>query len=69
MSLQHKWDGTRAGLDDRSRDGIGRALKRVYADVANEAVPDRILELLRRLDGDGDGGDPKPNGCVCREKS
>lgn len=43
-----------APLDDK----FSEKLKEVYADVVNEPVPDRFLELLARLDeGDASGGD------------
>ena len=37
---------------------IGRELRRVYDDVAQEPVPDDFLDLLRKMDqqGSDDGG-------------
>ena len=33
---------------------IGRELRRMYDDVAQEAVPDDFMELLRQIDEAGD---------------
>jgi hypothetical protein len=42
----------RGGVDDLKavRTGIGAALRALHSDVLREAVPDRIAELLRRID-------------------
>ena len=48
----------RKGDEDLARSGgaphadrnIGDALRRVYQDAAEEAVPDDLLDLLRKLD-------------------
>jgi hypothetical protein len=47
------WHGTRsdAGFNLKAvRTGIGTALRTLHSDVVHEEVPDRIAELLRRLD-------------------
>lgn len=35
---------------------IGRELRRVYDDVAKEAVPEDFLDLLKKIDDSGEGG-------------
>jgi hypothetical protein len=40
----------RSGIDAEVQAHIGRQLRAVYDDVANEPVPDRFLRLLRELD-------------------
>lgn len=37
-------------LDQFSQGHIGRMLKAVYDEVAHEAVPDKFVELLKRLE-------------------
>ena len=38
-----------AGLDDRTRYGLGRALRAMYADVVDMELPNELIELLERL--------------------
>ena len=38
---------------------IGRELRRMYDDVAQEAVPDDFMDLLRQIDEAGDKGGKK----------
>ena len=38
------------GLDANIQDHIGERLKSVYQSIADEPVPDRFVELLKRLD-------------------
>lgn len=38
---------------------IGRELRRMYDDVAQEAVPDDFMDLLRQIDEVGDKGGKK----------
>lgn len=40
----------RPGIDADVQAHIGRQLRAVYDAVANEAVPDKLLQLLRDLD-------------------
>jgi hypothetical protein len=40
----------RTGLDAEVQAHIGRQLRAVYDDVANEPIPDKFLQLLRDLD-------------------
>lgn len=37
-------------LPSAAEDAIGRQLKAIYDEVAEEPVPDRFLELLQKLD-------------------
>ena len=52
----------RAGLDARVQERLGAELRRHYGDIVEEAVPDRFLALLDRLEaGEADaenGGAP-----------
>lgn len=34
---------------------IGRELRRIYDGVVNEPVPDDFMDLLRKMDDDGEG--------------
>lgn len=45
----HTGDGE--GLDARLQAQIGYKLKAMYDDIANEPIPDKFLDLLRKLDG------------------
>jgi len=47
--------GVSRAFDPKKEDWIGRQLRRVYDDAANEPVPDELLTLLRRLDDDKRG--------------
>jgi hypothetical protein len=38
------------GLKSEIQEKLGRKLKEVYADVVNEPVPDRFLDLLNQLE-------------------
>jgi len=38
------------GLDSRSQEAIGRALKAHYEDLVRAPVPDKFMELLDRLE-------------------
>jgi len=42
-----------ATLEPELQAFIGRQLKATYDEVLNEAVPDRFLELLKKLEGGG----------------
>lgn len=42
-------------MSEDSQAFIGLKLRELYDDVVAEPVPDRILELLSKLDGEGDG--------------
>jgi hypothetical protein len=46
----HGSPAPRTGLDAEVQAHIGRQLRAVYDDVANEPIPDRFLRLLRELD-------------------
>ena len=35
---------------------IGNRLRQIYDDVANEPLPDEFIDLLSKLDDDGEGG-------------
>jgi hypothetical protein len=37
---------------------IGRELRRMFDDVVKEPVPNELLDLLKMIDEQGDGGDP-----------
>ena len=43
------------GMQVQVQDHIGRQLRAVYDDVLNQPVPDRLLELLERLDREKKG--------------
>jgi len=54
-----KPDRERARAIKARQRAIGRELRRVYDDVAQEPVPDDFLDLLRKIDSqdaDGEGG-------------
>ena len=38
---------------------IGRELRRMYDDVAQEPVPDEFMDLLRQIDEQGEAGGKK----------
>ncbi len=42
--------GAARGLDSRSQEAIGRALKAHYDDLVRARVPDKFMELLDRLE-------------------
>lgn len=42
--------GAARGLDSRSQEAIGRALRAHYDDLVRSPVPDRFMELLDRLE-------------------
>ena len=42
--------GATRGLDSRSQEAIGRALKAHYDDLVQAPVPDKFMELLDRLE-------------------
>ncbi len=44
----------RLGREIQSR--IGHQLRAMYDDVVSQGVPDRFVELLRKLDEEGDKG-------------
>jgi hypothetical protein len=44
----------RLGRDVQAK--IGNQLRAIYDDVVNEGVPDRFVELLKRLDEKGERG-------------
>ncbi len=37
---------------------LGSNLKRLYADIVTEPVPDKILQLIQELEGDGERVQP-----------
>jgi hypothetical protein len=41
--------------NDEKEDRIGRRLREAYDEILNEPVPDRFLDLLRKLDKPGSG--------------
>lgn len=43
-------DGTVIELDERVRAQLGRQLSKYYNSLVQEPVPDKFLELLKRLD-------------------
>ncbi len=43
--------GSRPKLDGESQAQIGRMLKAMYDEVAQEPVPDRFRDLLKQLEG------------------
>lgn len=52
--MPHKSDKERTkkeglALDPAASDAISRHLRRVYEEVANEPIPDRFKQLLKRL--------------------
>ena len=55
-----------AALKPEMQGKLGEKLKEVYADVLNEHVPDRFLDLLAQLDAkggaSGGGGSPDDDG-------
>ena len=44
----------KGALDRQVQAHIGRKLKAVYDEVAAEPLPDKLVELLARLDGKGE---------------
>ena len=44
------------GLDSRSQEAIGRALKAHYDDLVRAPVPDKFMELLDRLEATEQSG-------------
>lgn len=44
------------GLDARLQVQIGNKLKAMFDEVASEPVPDKFIELLKKLDAQGGGG-------------
>jgi hypothetical protein len=44
----HKSSAARLGRDAQVK--IGQQLRAIYADVVDQGVPDRFVELIRRLD-------------------
>ena len=53
---EQKPDRERARAIKARLRAIGRELRRVYDNVAQEAVPDEFLELLKKID-ESEGGD------------
>jgi hypothetical protein len=54
---EQKPDRERARAIKARQRAIGRELRRVYDNVAQEAVPDEFLDLLRKMDNqDPQGG-------------
>jgi len=53
---EQKPDRERARAIKARQRAIGRELRRVYDNVAQEAVPDEFLELLKKID-ESEGGD------------
>ena len=62
QSMTQQWDTTVAGEEKptekaraiRARQrAIGRELRRMYDDVAQEPVPDEFMDLLRQIDETG----------------
>jgi hypothetical protein len=43
------------GLDARLQAQIGLKLKAMYDELANEPIPDKFMDLLRKLDGQETG--------------
>ena len=59
VTKKSKTGGGSVGRETRW--AIGRQLRTMYDDIVDEGVPQRFVELLRRLDGpDNDGGDHRP---------
>jgi len=52
---EQKPDRERARAIKARQRAIGRELRRVYDNVAQEAVPDEFLELLKKIDA-SEGG-------------
>jgi hypothetical protein len=48
---EQKPDRERARAIKTRQRAIGRELRRVYDDVAQEPVPDEFLDLLQKIDG------------------
>jgi hypothetical protein len=53
---EQKPDRERARAIKARQRAIGRELRRVYDNVAQEAVPDDFLDLLRKIDESESGG-------------
>ena len=57
MRKEQKPDRERARTIKARQRAIGRELRRVYENVAQEPVPDEFLDLLREMDSqDTEGG-------------
>ena len=57
MRKEQKPDRERARAIKSRQRAIGRELRRVYDNVAQEPVPDEFLDLLRKIDNqDPEGG-------------
>ena len=53
-SSQEKRPGGQQGLSPALQDHIGRQLRAMFDDVAQEPVPARFLQLLKDLEQSGD---------------
>ncbi len=49
-------DNSPPGLDAEIQAKIGQKLRAIYDDVVQQGVPDRFVELLRKLDDKSDKG-------------
>ena len=56
MKKEQKPDRERARAIKARQRAIGRELRRVYDNVAQEPVPDEFLDLLKKIDESGEGG-------------
>lgn len=56
MKKEQKPDRERARAIKARQRAIGRELRRVYDNVAQEAVPDEFLDLLQKIDNAGESG-------------
>ena len=56
MKKEQKPDRERARAIKARQRAIGRELRRVYDNVAQEPVPDDFLDLLKKIDEADEGG-------------
>ena len=56
MRKEQKPDRERARAIKSRQRAIGRELRRVYDNIAQEPVPDEFLDLLQKIDRADEGG-------------
>ena len=56
MSQDRKPPGDKGEIDQPIQAHLGEQLKRYFSSIVAEPVPDRFVELLKRLDDDSAGG-------------
>ncbi len=57
VTREHKTDREKNRAIRTRQRAIGRELRRMFDEVAKEPVPGDFLDLLRKIDDSGEGGD------------